>query len=455
VPDGVLTGVSAARRRFLTNRQSSLTIDVTRRSRCRCCGDSICGAASPEESGDPLLRPRRQAATSPSSGTPPALRRPTSLSFGVAAVVVALAVGAAGAAPIIVSTTQTEVTIGGLSCGTQYRVRVNVAGESAVRTLNAVTQPCPPPQPPPPAGEVLYKKTGEGAAAVYGTGSLEEACYPDLPLLYSQDFCRWAKVSQNDPPVCGPVKDSNDPFSGTNSIRYDVAVGSTATRCEIGKMRLVDAYTDDYYHTAFKLEPDWGETNAGGGAIHQLNFQSINGAPLFVSVDDRNDSAYLLVNSGACGATCTYYSGQPIGGGFAPKPAGMPGPLYVIPPGGLARGVWHEVLFRVYWTPRDEGVLEAWYRPRGGAWVKRLDLGPVGSGHATQFDFPTLQTGVQKVPQGGTTVTAENITDSCHWATQDKMGQYMSNYTSANGTNSMWGEFCRASSREAAETCLG
>jgi hypothetical protein len=369
--------------------------------------------------------------------------------------VVALAVGAAGAAPIIVSTTQTEVTIGGLSCGTQYRVRVNVAGESAVRTLNAVTQPCPPPQPPPPAGEVLYKKTGEGAAAVYGTGSLEEACYPDLPLLYSQDFCRWAKVSQNDPPVCGPVKDSNDPFSGTNSIRYDVAVGSTATRCEIGKMRLVDAYTDDYYHTAFKLEPDWGETNAGGGAIHQLNFQSINGAPLFVSVDDRNDSAYLLVNSGACGATCTYYSGQPIGGGFAPKPAGMPGPLYVIPPGGLARGVWHEVLFRVYWTPRDEGVLEAWYRPRGGAWVKRLDLGPVGSGHATQFDFPTLQTGVQKVPQGCTTVTAENITDSCHWATQDKMGQYMSNYTSANGTNSMWGEFCRASSREAAETCLG
>jgi hypothetical protein len=347
------------------------------------------------------------------------------------------------------------------SADVSFTIRVSVTARNSVGSATAssaataVVASPPAPSGTPPSGRVLYKKTGEGAAAVYGTGSLEEACYPDLPLLYSQDFCRWAKVSQNDPPVCGPVKDSNDPFSGTNSIRYDVAVGSTATRCEIGKMRLVDAYTDDYYHTAFKLEPDWGETNAGGGAIHQLNFQSINGAPLFVSVDDRNDSAYLLVNSGACGATCTYYSGQPIGGGFAPKPAGMPGPLYVIPPGGLARGVWHEVLFRVYWTPRDEGVLEAWYRPRGGAWVKRLDLGPVGSGHATQFDFPTLQTGVQKVPQGCTTVTAENITDSCHWATQDKMGQYMSNYTSANGTNSMWGEFCRASSREAAETCLG
>jgi hypothetical protein len=127
----------------------------------------------------------------------------------------------------------------------------------------------------------------------------------------------------------------------------------------------------------------------------------------------------------------------------------------VIPPGGLSRNAWHEVLYHVYWTPYNEGVLEAWYRPKGGVWVKRLDLGPVGSAHATQFNFPTLQTGTQNVPQGCTVVTAENINDDCHWPSQDKIGQYMSNYTSANGTNSMWGEFCRASSREAAETCLG
>jgi hypothetical protein len=103
------------------------------------------------------------AAPSPSSGTPPPLRRSTSLSFGVVAVVVALGVGAAGAAPIIVSTTQTEVTIGGLSCGTQYRVRVNVAGDSAVTTLNPVTKPCRPPQPPPPPPpECLIPSLPEG-----------------------------------------------------------------------------------------------------------------------------------------------------------------------------------------------------------------------------------------------------------------------------------------------------
>jgi hypothetical protein len=63
--------------------------------------------------------------------------------------VVALGVGAAGAAPLIVSTAETEVTIGGLACGTQYRVRVNVAGNSTVTTLNPVTKPCPPLRPPP------------------------------------------------------------------------------------------------------------------------------------------------------------------------------------------------------------------------------------------------------------------------------------------------------------------
>jgi hypothetical protein len=41
------------RRVVLTNKQPTVTIDISRRSRCRFCGDSICGAASPEESGDP------------------------------------------------------------------------------------------------------------------------------------------------------------------------------------------------------------------------------------------------------------------------------------------------------------------------------------------------------------------------------------------------------------------
>jgi hypothetical protein len=333
----------------------------------------------------------------------------------------------------------------------------SVGSATASSAATAVVASLPVPTSTSTPGKVFYKKTGEGTANVFGTNSLEEACYPNLPPWNGiVEYCRWGKVMQYDPPQCGPYKDANDPFAGTNSIRYDVATNQTVTRCEIDKHRRVEAYTHDWYHSAFKLEPDWGETNEGGAVIHQLNYQSIKGSPFFVHADDLNDSAYLTVNSGACDTTCTYYSGQPIGFGFGPKPSGMPGPLYVIPPGGLLRNVWHELLIHVYWTPLKDGVVEGWYRPKGGTWVKRVDVGPVGSDHATQFNFPTLQTGVQKVPQGCTTVTVENINDGCHWPNVDKMGQYLNTaYTSGNGTNTMWGEFCRASSREAAETCLG
>jgi hypothetical protein len=397
------------------------------------------------------------------------LRRSKSLSFGVVAVAVALGVGAAGAAPIIVSTTQTEVTIGGLSCGTQYRVRVKAAGDSAVTTLNPVTKPCPPtqppPPPPPPAGEVRYRKTGEGTANVFGTNSLEEACYPNLPDIYGQTFCKWIKVTQYDPPQCGPYKDANDPFAGQYSIRFDAATGGNS-RCEIGKHRRADAYTHDWYHSAFKLSSDWGERNDGAGAIHQLAYNSVCAAPLFLSVDDGFDAIFAVINAGdddwnGHDTACHYYSGQPyIPGDYGRRPAGMPGPLFICgnysAPCPNLRNTWHEVLLHVYWSPViGEGVLEAWYRVRGGTWSQKIDLGPVGSTHATQFNFPTMALGDQKVPDGCLEVTIANINDSCHWPNMDKMGQYLDGYSSPDGTVTMWGEFCRASSREAAENCLG
>jgi Polysaccharide lyase len=321
-------------------------------------------------------------------------------------------------------------------------------------------------QPPPRPGEVRYSKKGEPLDTnVFGLNSLEEPCWPSTTPwtsgAYSLDYCRWYKVTQYDPPQCGPYRDFNDPFAGSSSIRYDVATGSVTTRCEIGHNRRVDAYSDDWYHTAFKLESDWGETNQGGTHINQLNYNSICAYQLALHVDDLNDSGYLTVYAGAEDQTkpngwCPYYSGQPIGQGFAPRPAGMPGPFYVIPPGQLARNVWHEVLIHIYWTPLNEGVVEGWYKRKGEtAWAKNLDVGPVGSGRSLQFNFPTLQTGTQAVPGGCPTVTVANINDDCHWPAEDKMGQYTSGYTSANGTATMWGEFCRASTREAAETCLG
>jgi hypothetical protein len=499
--------------------------------------------------GRSLQRPRRQsvtAATSRLSGKPPAWRRSTSLSFGVVAVVVALGVGAAGAAPTVVSTTETEVTVGGLDPDTLYDLQVKKSGTTSWTTLSARTKritvdftwtplnPVPnqavdftcttsgvtcewdknldgvpeatgltwqtsyrgtgvkkpsargvtssgaksawltmeltvvaEEPPPPPASEVRYKKTGEGGAAVYGTGSLEEPCYPNLPDQYGQTFCQWLKVTQYNPRQCGPFKDTNDPFAGSNSIRYDIVEQPGLSRCEIGKHRRFNAYTHDWYHTAFKLEPSWGETNDGGAHVHQLQYMSICAFALALNVDDLNDSGYLVVNAGnddwnGIDGACHYYSGQPYQPRFyGQRPAGWggTGPLYVIPPGQLRRGVWHEVKYHVYWTPLNEGVLEAWWRIRGGTWFKTLDIGPVGSGRPREFNFPTMALGDQNVP--ATTcnptneVTVANIEDPCHWPAMDKMGQYLGGTFSDDNVPSMWGQFCRASSREAAETCLG
>jgi hypothetical protein len=407
------------------------------------------------------------------------LRRSKSLSFGVVAVAVALGVGAAGAAPIIVSTTQTEVTIGGLSCGTQYRIRVKAAGESAVTTLNPVTKPCPPPQPPPPppppAGEVRYRKSGEGAAAVYGTGSLEEPCYPNLPDIYGQTYCRWIKVTQYDPPQCGPVKDSAAPFAGANSIRYDIVEQAGPSRCEIGKHRRFDAYTHDWYHSAFKFEPGITETNDGGPVIHQWNYGSICASQFFINWNSYDNSLYAIVSSGAQqggqgSGVCAYYSGQPYNpGNFGQRPAGVwPEPaMYLIPPGQFGeaqRTKWTEILIHIYWTPLNDGVVEGWWRSKGDTtWVKGLDYGAVGSGHVHEVNFPTLQTGIQNVPDPPAPLSCRTVTvaslgnpNNCHWPSMDKQGEYFSSiFDDTDNTITMWGEFCRASSREAAETCLG
>jgi Polysaccharide lyase len=371
---------------------------------------------------------------------------------------------AAGASCAAISgATSTAYLLTSAEVSSTIRVSVtasNSVGSATASSAATATVGSPPaPSGTPPSGRVLYRKTGEGTANVIGTNSLEEPCYPNLPDIYGQSFCRWNEIAV-DATLCGPFKDPNDRFAGVNSIRFDIRnTPNTTQRCEIGKHRLVDAYTHDWYHTAFKFEPTWAETSSGGAVVHQLNYQSICAAPLFLSVDDSNDSAYLIVNAGpddwnGYNISCKYYSGQP---GWASRPVGaFPGtPLYVIPPGQFTKGTWHEVLFHVYWTPINEGILEAWYRPKGGTWVKNLDIGPVGSGRPLEYNFPTLATGNQIVPQGCTEVTVENINDPCHWPSMDKMGQYHSNNTSSDGIPTMWGEFCRASSREAAETCLG
>jgi hypothetical protein len=376
---------------------------------------------------------------------------------------------AGAACGVISGATSIAYLLTSADVGSTIRISVtarnSVGSATASSAATAVVASPPTLSGTPPLGRVLYKKTAEGTANIFGANSLEEACYPNLPDIYGQTYCQWVKVTQYDPPQCGPFKDAVDPFAGSYSIRFDLGTTNLSargeSRCQIGKHRRPDAYTHDYYHYAFKLENGWGETSDGGSLIHSANYTNVC-SPLRFNVDDRNDSGYALVESGQNNwngnpGSCNYYSGQPIGGGYAPRPAGFPGPLYVMPPGSLTRGVWHEVILHVYWTPVvGEGVVEGWYRPKGGMWSKNLDIGPVGSGRPKEFNFPTMGVGDQNTPQGcGFDITAQTINAECQWPSAERFGQYTAGASAPDRVATMWGEYCRASTREAAETCLG
>jgi hypothetical protein len=127
----------------------------------------------------------------------------------------------------------------------------------------------------------------------------------------------------------------------------------------------------------------------------------------------------------------------------------MPCLLYILQPGEVKFGTWYEVLIHVYWTTDTDGVLEAWIREKGqSSFVKKLDLGPVGSSHVTQFNFPTLQLGTMCCGATGT-ITLDNI-DGYSQYISDVVGVYTS-YAPLTAYRDNW---CKATTYEAARACL-
>jgi beta-glucanase (GH16 family) len=88
-----------------------------------------------------------------------------------------LAVTVAGAVPQSGGSTQTTITVAGLDCGTDYRVRINRVGQSSNATViriatSACNGPTPPPEPPPAAGcppsDAPGPIAGQGYSQVWG-----------------------------------------------------------------------------------------------------------------------------------------------------------------------------------------------------------------------------------------------------------------------------------------------
>jgi Polysaccharide lyase len=334
----------------------------------------------------------------------------------------------ASCAPVAGATGTTYLLV---SADVASTMRVSVAASNSAGSATASSAPTAVVGAPSPTGNVLYRAdwetmdTSAGYAVPPGWGA---QCRNNPAFPSNQSF------------AVGSYTRVTDADIGSFAARFDLpAYTGGSSSCELLHGRKVGLNLDDYYAFAVKFPTDWQTpSTAGWGALlDQLNFEGINAAPVMMNA--FADSLVLLVNSGNCPSSggCPYYSGLPTGGGFSPRPAGMPGPLYAIPHGGMTLGVWHELVVHVRWTLDSTGVVEVWHRVKGqSAWTQTVSA----SG------FPTLQTGTK---YNGTLITASNI---ANWGDDDKFGVYRG--PSSNSLSVYHDNWCRATSFGAAASCV-
>jgi hypothetical protein len=242
--------------------------------------------------------------------------------------------------------------------------------------------------------------------------------------------------------------DNSTANNGSWSGRFDLpAYTGGRTAAELLRSRMANPGTDDYYSEAFKFNDfAWGDCQNQGLSLAQYNYEAVAGSPLALAAQCGTGygasatslkSVFVLVNSGNCSATtgCPYYSGMPVGGGFASR--GMPdaGPYYVLSPGNVQLNVWYQVVVHVKWTAGTDGVVEAWIRRKGDASFTKAFSHSGG--------FPTLQWG------GPNNVSVSSLSS---YGTNDKFGAYRG--PDANPLRLWQDAFCRASTFDSAAACL-
>jgi hypothetical protein len=277
------------------------------------------------------------------------LRRSKSLSFGVVAVAVALGVGAAGAAPIIVSTTQTEVTIGGLSCGTQYRIRVKVAGDSAVTTLNPVTKPCPPPEPPPPPPPPAGQPPPPPPPPE-GTIAFQDN-FETAQILGPTTFSGWAWMQPSCDATGANPKIAFVPGyrAGSTAVQMK-AVSGVNSSCELSDEVFETPSkigTTDFLAQRFRFPAPFFSPTCCQTIITQHGYQSFRFANLFWGAGYGSTSLDLVAQNGLWSNGAYEHL------------------LWHKPIDAIRENIWHELIVEVKWATRPKGVFRVWHRLAG------------------------------------------------------------------------------------------
>jgi len=199
-----------------------------------------------------------------------------------------------------------------------------------------------------------------------------------------------------------------------------------------------DARTNDPYRGAYVL-------------TSTLYYGYPAGAPVDLYIDSEPGSAVpavnMVVSTGECRQEtgCPIYSGRLSGAGYSARNTAEPGPYLVIPPGELTLGVWHEIVYHVYWTSTTGGFVEAWHRRKGQAsWIKRFRRG----------GFPTLSWGANMNCQA-------IVGDDC-WIEQSEIEGKKSTFkfglygpASPREHVASFDNVCESTTFEAAASCFG
>ena len=318
-------------------------------------------------------------------------------------------------------TAQTSYTWTGLTCGTRYTLSVQPETSSRdtsghFATVSAATASCP-----------TSSATASGSVAFEGdfpNGSVSR--WLSTPSVGGAQCLNYGLVSDAfaDRGQVHVVTDSA--AKGGYDARFDLpAADKKYTACELLRGRTI-AMDDEWYALEIRFPGNWQEPSpAGWGmSVAQFNYERIWGAPLGVVA--HSETVKLILQSGLCvpvtspNPHCQYSSGT---GGNVPGQD-------IIPSSVFLAGAWHELLVHVKWTTGDDGLVEGYHRIRGqAAWTRTVRFA----------GYPTLQR---------TSTFTPRATD----ITVDKIGAYRGPSTLPL---SVWHRnFCQATSRVAAESCL-
>ena len=200
---------------------------------------------------------------------------------------------------------------------------------------------------------------------------------------------------------------------GMYSGRFDLPADTVGNNsCEVLRKRTEALGSDDFYAQEVYFPSNWQEPSGWGLLLGQYDFQGITGPP--VGLYAHSDHVDIGIETGLCHppSPCQYTAGPRIA-----------------PLGTHLAATWQQFVVRVHHAADSSGLVQGWWRPRGGTWTQTVNW----SG------YPTVQWTSTQSPTTNTT-------------TADKIGAYRG---PANFPISIWQDgFCVARSFAAAESCL-